>query len=538
MKLNNRLRQSIFYIFLLFLIIGCAATNVADKKGTSDKNAITDDGYVEELNSKALQHMMDGQLYLDQGDFAMAIVELQEAQRLEPNVTSTYISLSECYWHLEKPVRAMEYLDAAVEIDPNDTDVREYKAELHYRLQEFADTEKEYAKLSEIEPDNADYSLALGDLAKIQQKFEKAINHYENAYKKEENILGLELAADLAHRLGKIEKANGYYDTLLELDSLNVNYLSALSDIKVQLKQADEAVALVKKVIDIEGASIERQIQLGVLYGELGKDEEAIESFEGLLEDDSTKGTAMHFLSTIYRENEDYEKAKKYANDLMEEQPESPQGFVNRALVALEQDDPDAAIQVLNPAAADFPKEYLVQYLLGLSYHQIKNYKIAVIFLDNARQLAPHSRNVLHLLGIANDNLGNYEISDGVYKQLVETDSTDAQAFNNFAYSLVERGEKLEQSKKYAEKAIKLEPDQAAYLDTYGWILYKLGKSKDALKYIQKSLGIDGNNPEILEHLGDVYRDLKKYDKAKESYQKALELDPDNKNIIRKLSEL
>ena len=62
--------------------------------------------------------MMDGQLYLDQGDFAMAIIEFQEAQRIDPNVPSIYISLSECYWHLNKPERAMEYLDAALDIDP------------------------------------------------------------------------------------------------------------------------------------------------------------------------------------------------------------------------------------------------------------------------------------------------------------------------------------------------------------------------------------------------------------------------------------
>ena len=96
----------------------------------------------------------------------------------------------------------------------------------------------------------------------------------------------------------------------------------------------------------------------------------------------------------------------------------------------------------------------------------------------------------------------------------------------------------LEQSKKYATKAIELEPEQAAYLDTYGWILYKLGKPKDALKYIEKSLEIDSENAEILEHLGDVYVSLKMSGKAKEYYNKALKLNPENQSLIDKLSEL
>jgi Tfp pilus assembly protein PilF len=133
--------------------------------------------------------------------------------------------------------------------------------------------------------------------------------------------------------------------------------------------------------------------------------------------------------------------------------------------------------------------------------------------------------------------LNNWEISDGIYQQLIQTDSTDAQALNNYAYSMVERGINLEISKEYAKKAVEIAPDQAAYLDTYGWILFKLNKPKEALKYIQKSLDIDGSNVEILEHLGDVYLKLKKFNKARETYNKALQIDPQNESLINKISD-
>ncbi len=535
MKINQQLVQ---FIILVLLLISCQSTNSAIQLSP---DAVADDaqmGELSQINKEALQHIMDGQLYLDQGDFAMSIVELQEAQILEPNVIAIYISLAESYWHLNKTDRALEYLESASEIDPNNNDLLEFKAEIYFRMRDFKQAQTQYQKLRELNPAVADYSLALGDIARIMNNFTKALQYYEEAYAIGEDKIALELAADLSHRIRKYENAESYYDRLIELDTLNVDYLSALSDIKLQLGKADEAIGLVRKVIQIEGPSIERQIQLGVLYGELGKNAEAIKSFEGLLDSDSTRATALHFLSTIYRENKEYGEAQKYADDLITLQPENPQGYINSALIALEQDDPEQAIQILNPAAADFPEEYLIQYLLGLSYYQTENYKIAAVFLDKARQLVPHSRNALHLLAIANDNLENWEISDGIYRQLIQTDSTDAQALNNYAYSLVERGEQLELSKKYAERAIDLEPEQAAYLDTYGWILFKTGKAKEALKYIQKSLEIDGENAEILEHLGDVYYSLRKYEKAREYYQKALQIDPDNQNLIEKLSEL
>ncbi|NHZ86556.1 MAG: tetratricopeptide repeat protein, partial [Planctomycetia bacterium] len=189
------------------------------------------------------------------------------------------------------------------------------------------------------------------------------------------------------------------------------------------------------------------------------------------------------------------------------------------------------------PAAAEFPDEYSIHYLLGLSYNLAENYKMAAVYLDNARQIAPNSRNTLHLLAIVNDNLNNWTISDGIYQQLIQTDSTDAQAFNNFAYSLIERGDKIELSKKYSRRAIELTPDQAAYLDTYGWILFKMGDTKEAHKYIEKSLEIDNENPEVLEHMGDILIRMKKKTEAKEFYQKALSFDPENQQLIEKLSD-
>jgi tetratricopeptide (TPR) repeat protein len=495
-------------------------------------------GGLEQINTEALEHIMDGQLYLDQGDFAMAIVELQEAQRLEPNVSSIYISLAECYWNLNKPERSMEYLETAIEIEPDNFTTREVMAEQLFRLQDFPKSEEQYKILLELNPKSEDYIFALGDLAKIQKKYDQAIEYYKTIYEMyDNNIQALELSADLTHRLEKYKEAGELYRKLLKVDSLNVNYLGAYADINVQLNKPEKAIELVKKIITIEGTSIESFIQLGVLYNDLEKDNEAIKIFQEVLKQDSTHAAGLHFLSTSYRENEEYEKAQVYADKMTIAYPENPQGSINSALIALEQDDSEKAINILSPIAAEFPEEYSVHYLLGMSYNLLESYKMAAVYLDNARQIAPHSRNTLHLLAIVNDNLNNWTITDGIYQQLIMTDSTDAQAFNNYAYSLIERGEKVELSKKYSRRAIELAPDQAAYLDTYGWILFKMGDTKKAHKYINKSLEIDNENAEVLEHMGDILVKMNKKTQAKEFYQKALLFDPENQQLIEKLSD-
>lgn len=536
--------QNIIYFFgltslTILILIGCTHSPKLKSDISKNTEQKSESNGLDQINTEALQHMMDGQLYLDQGDFAMAIVELQEAQSLEPNVSSIYVSLAECYWNLKKPERAMEYLESAIEIEPDNTSNREVMAEQLFRLQNFAKSEEQYKILLEMNPDSQDYLFALSDLAKIQKKYDLAIKYYQDIIEKDnKNIQALELVADLTHRLSDFNQADKFYKKLLNMDSLNVNYLSAYADIKVQLEEPEEAIELIEKVIVIEGSSTESLTQLGLLYSDLEQDDKAIDTFNRILEHDSTNTAGLHLLSTIYRENEEYERAQVYADKMTVIYPENPQGIINSALIALGQDDSDRAINILSPVAPNFPEEYSVQYLLGMSYNLDKNYKMAAVFLDNARQIAPNSRNTLHLLAIVNDNLDNYTISDGIYQQLIQSDSTDAQAFNNYAYSLIERGDKYELSKKYSRKAIELAPEQAAYLDTYGWILFKMGDLKKALKYINQSLEIDNKNVEVLEHKGDILIQMKKIAEAQEYYEKALLIDPENKQIIDKLSDL
>ena len=532
--------EIIIYLSLL-LLISCSQSPTLQQDNTKNIVNGTDSkiGGLEQLNTEALEHLMDGQLYMDQGDFAMAIIELQEAQSLEPNVSSIYMSLAECYWNLNKPERSMEYLETSIEIDPRNTTIREMMAEQLFRLQDFPKSEEQYQILLDLNPGSKDYLFALGDLAKIQKKYDQAIGYYKNVYEIDnDNIQALELTVDLTHRLGIYDEADKLYQKLLQADSLNVNYLGAYADIQIQLNKPEQAVKIVKKIVAIEGSSIESLIQLGVLYNETEKDDEAIATFQEIFKQDSTNTAGLHFLSTIHRENKEYGKAQSYADKMIIAFPENPQGFINSALIALDQNDNKQAINILSPAAADFPDDYSIQYLLGMSYNIDSNFKMAAVFLDNARQISPHSRNTLHLLAIVNDNLNNWYISDGIYQQLIQTDSTDAQAFNNYAYSLVERDERIELAKKYSHNAIELAPDQAAYLDTYGWILFKMGNTNEAHKYIEKSLEIDNENAEVLKHMGDILIKMKKYTEAIEYYHKALSLDPENQELINKVSDL
>lgn len=87
------------------------------------------------------------------------------------------------------------------------------------------------------------------------------------------------------------------------------------------------------------------------------------------------------------------------------------------------------------------------------------------------------------------------------------------------------------------EIAIAADSSNSSYLDTYGWIFYKLGMYDEAFYYINKAIEVDGDsNAVLLEHLGDVLYMQGKEDEALSYWKKALELDSLNETLINKVS--
>ena len=147
--------------------------------------------------------------------------------------------------------------------------------------------------------------------------------------------------------------------------------------------------------------------------------------------------------------------------------------------------------------------------------------------------------NIRHIIGNLSESLFKYELSDSIFTKIIEDDSTDASGLNNYAYSLCERpNPNLEFALELSQKAIKLEPENAAFLDTIGWIYYRLGSYDLALNYIFKSAKLDQKSEIILNHLAEVYLKLNNINEALNIYLEILDLNPKNQIALEKLKEL
>jgi Tfp pilus assembly protein PilF len=130
------------------------------------------------------------------------------------------------------------------------------------------------------------------------------------------------------------------------------------------------------------------------------------------------------------------------------------------------------------------------------------------------------------------------DLSDESYEEALKINPNDTYVLNNYAYYLSLRNVKLERAEEMSKKSNELERDNASYNDTYGWILYAMGKYVDAKLWLERAVANGaGNNAVILEHLGDVEYKLNNSQMALEYWIRAKKAGTGSDQLERKINE-
>lgn len=198
----------------------------------------------------------------------------------------------------------------------------------------------------------------------------------------------------------------------------------------------------------------------------------------------------------------------------------------------------DSAVTFLKNYYQKFPDDST--YLLEIAYTYLTNndFDKALPYLLQFIEFEPNHFDALVSIADCYSNLKSYQLSEQYYKNAMKINSEDATLNNNYAYMLTKVGNRLEDALRMAKIALNQDPDNGAYLDTYGWVLFKMGKYEESLKYLEKAQETGIELVELFEHLYEIYLKLGFYDKAYENLQKALTIEPNNAVYKKKLKEL
>jgi tetratricopeptide (TPR) repeat protein len=142
--------------------------------------------------------------------------------------------------------------------------------------------------------------------------------------------------------------------------------------------------------------------------------------------------------------------------------------------------------------------------------------------LEAAVAESPRQPGLLFALGMAYDHAGKRELALTRMRALLELKPDHAEALNYVGYSWAERGERLPEARRLVERALSLEPENGAYLDSLGFIALRQGEVDAAVGLLERAAALLPRDATVLEHLGDAYRAARRADDAARVYRQAL----------------
>ncbi|MDX1419007.1 MAG: tetratricopeptide repeat protein [Rubricoccaceae bacterium] len=517
--------------------------------------------------------------YLD--DHEQAVRHLERVLEMQPGEPAVLAALAESHEALGQPATALSYATQAAAAVPGEAGYLAQLARLQSEHGAPEDALASYERLVELTDDPE----ALADLGRLQERAGRsadALATYERLLTTagEDAALRLRMEAlyrrlgDDARALAMLEAAaDAFPDERTLLYRLGLTYRDegrlddAVAEIdRIVAAHPDdaEAVLLLADALEATGdteraASLraggaadspeERLQRAALLYAQRDDDPnagpEALRLLEPFADDPAAPAEALLLLGPLLFESNAYARAAEVLDRALAEDPRHPDAWTQAAAARLYSGDPAGALATADEALVLFPGQVRLLRIKAYALGKLDRPREAIGVADEAVAIlaeeAPEDvktrTRLLSLKALMHAEVGEHAVADATFEKALALAPESVLLLNNYAYTLAERGERLDEALAMAERAVAGEPNSAYFLDTLGWVLFKLGRLDAAADAIERAIAADDQFPLLYEHLGDVYEARGDRASARAAWERALDLDPENETLRQKLGE-
>lgn len=559
----NKRNIILFFIALTVFFAGC---KVGEKKPNAAKQKEISSKLVQKNQLLAVSYFYDALKEQNIENFDKASELFQKCLALDPNNDVAMYELARIYSLKNDFKSSLPLIEKAASINPKNKWYQIFLADVYLKNEKYSDAVRIYNKLIKDEPDNVDYYDNLASVYIYQGKLNDAIGIYDQL----EGKVGVteEVSAQkqkIYLYLKKPDKAAEEIKKLILLNPGESRYYSMLAELYISNNMPQKALEAYQKVLEIEPENPYIHVSLADFYRKQGDTTKSFSELKlGFQNPKLDIDTKIQILLTYYSFTDIYTKLKDEAFTLgkimLEAHPAEPKAHAiyadflarqerfnearNEFRISFQLDSSkylvmeqllrlDAQLEDYLSLSNDskraidlFSNQPMVYLFNGVANYQLKNYDQAVKSLSEGVKWVVDDTLTLSdfyvYLGDVYNQLKNYPSSDDAYDKALKLRPDNAYVLNNYSYYLSLRDEKLDEAEKMAKRASELNPNSFSNQDTYGWVLYKLGKLHDAQNLVRSALENGGNNDAIiLEHYGDILYKLGETAEALEYWQKA-----------------
>ena len=508
-------------------------------------------------------HVRQAEIALQQQEYKKAASEYRKAAELSRNVDvatkATRVAFS--YGFNEEALRSAQRW---VKLDEDSDEALLYVAQLQLRLGDIRASRRAFKSLLKRGEQPSDERLVSLIPFLSQENAEDADKLMRQLAKPYKNSSSAQYAAGvMALQAGDSKEAIDRASRALELkpDWLQAHLLKA----RAMLLAGDQegAIDYTSRIIgDDPDPDPEARMELAIMLLSAGRDDDALSQINQILLEQPARTDALRLMAIInfrldnldaaWADFEDVLASGHYTMDALyylgriadrrseHEQAVRLYSQVKRGSNALnsqrrvsailaQQGEIDEALEHLRQFGAENPN-FAIDMVAAEAQilSSLERYPEALDAYERVIEYRPDDEGAA--LGKAELLLRMGRVDDAIseYRQAVKRWPDSAMSLNALGYTLADRTEDYAEAEKLILKALKLDPHSAAIIDSYGWVLFRLGKNERALEELQRAYAIL-KDPEVASHIIQVLAKLDKEDEALKVLEEAELLSPDNK---------
>ncbi|TAN65178.1 MAG: tetratricopeptide repeat protein [Methylobacter sp.] len=337
--------------------------------------------------------------------------------------------------------------------------------------------------------------------------------------------------AQIAVLSGDLNKAK----TLLRNASLkypeNDKLKKLLAQVLIKAAEYEAAGEIYQDIVLSNPKDAESQIALALVHLQLDRDGKAEDIFKQLLDQPEWQNQAGFYLGKIEEKRGHTQKALAWFDKVIEG-PLVFESAITAASLLVKEKKFDEADSRLSLLSGQFPKQKLRIILMqaGL-YGQQEQYEKSLRLLTEALVDYPDQRDLLYTRALMAERINRLDMLEADLKKILAKDPEDAEALNALGYSLLDDAARYAEAEKYLQHALKLQPNEAVIMDSFGWLLFKLGRLEQAVVYLERAYAKQQES-EIAAHLAEVLWVLGRKDEARKIFNKAIKKAPEDDYLL------
>ena len=485
--------------------------------------------------NKAYHHYLKALIYESQGNLLSAKKEVEKALLIEPESAHLHHMDAEISFFLGQLDRAQEAIEKANQIDPKNTKAHILAGQIYWSLGDVDMAEKKLEKAVTLSPDDSEPLVSLA-MAVTARDPKKAIQLYKEFIEKHPGEVEIqERLGQLYRSQGDLKNAKKSWESVLEWSADNLRAHLALAQIAEVNSDTHTAISHYKAVLNKDPTNLPLLLRVGELQYRSNDLTEAYQAFSRAQKISPESPSANFWMALLYEHRGEWLKAVGYLKKVADRSPET--GVLLRLSYYYTQAGQHSkAIEILKKLVIMEPENTDFLNYLAIAYEQNKQIAEAIKTLEALIDIDTENAEYRFYIATLYDRMGKFPKAETHLRDAISLKPDYSMALNYLGYSYADRDENLKEAEKLVLRAVELEPKKSAYLDSLGWVYYRLGQYQKAQSFLQAAANT-GVDPLIWEHLGDVQMIQGNTSDAILSWDESLHIKSDQPKVKKKMKK-